>query len=373
MNKKFSTLVASLLLSSAFSVYAGNAKPMLATPTQVETRATSADVEEAVEVGTAILPDYSGAVNLGGHVLAGFTNNARIAYVSKLGSTESTAQYLCVNGTTGAVQRVENGYGTNISEAPNYYWTLQEGRLVTNSGIEFSLSGLDEYVEIVPIQKDGELTEIFAIAKRDNDGNLQYAEDNGGTIGWSTSKAQDYEANIASAALFVSVETAYNTELTGDKVNAVLNDGFNLLISSLRDEDVTIANADVFSGKLVAMHDGTTKATASDADYYLMNEDGKFIVFDRTEDITSDANAIKGKFKLVNFANAGNETTQMSDPIYNQFVIKSADNGSGMVEIRMGAKMYRFYNARVNNTYALSLAQYNNSNVIANDWAATSF
>ena len=68
MNKKFSTLVASLLLSSAFSVYAGNAKPMLATPTQVETRATSADVEEAVEVGTAILPDYSGAVNLGGHV-----------------------------------------------------------------------------------------------------------------------------------------------------------------------------------------------------------------------------------------------------------------------------------------------------------------
>ena len=90
------------------------------------------------------------------------------------------------------------------------------------------------------------------------------------------------------------------------------------------------------------MHDGTTKATASDADYYLMNEDGKFIVFDRTEDITSDANAIKGKFKLVNFANAGNETTQISDPIYNQFVIKSADNGSGMVEIRMGAKMYRF-------------------------------
>ncbi len=373
MNKKFSTLVASLLLSSAFSVYAGNAKPMLATPTQVETRATSADVEKAVEVGTAILPDYSGAVNLDGHVLAGFTNNARIAYVSKLGGTESTAQYLCVNGTTGAVQRVQDGYGTNVSEAPNYYWTLQEGRLVTNSGIEFSLSGLDEYVEIVPIQKEGELTEIFAIAKRDNDGNLQYAEVNGGTIGWSTLKAQDYEANIASAALFVSVETAYNTELTGDKVNAVLNDGFNLLISSLRDEDVTIANADVFSGKLVAMHDGTTKATASDADYYLMNEDGKFIVFDRTEDITSDANAIKGKFKLVNFANAGNETTQMSDPIYNQFVIKSADNGSGMVEIRMGAKMYRFYNARVNNTYALSLALHNNPNVIANDWAATSF
>ena len=42
MNKKFSTLVASLLLTSAFSVYSVDAKPMLATPTQVETRAVSA-------------------------------------------------------------------------------------------------------------------------------------------------------------------------------------------------------------------------------------------------------------------------------------------------------------------------------------------
>ena len=33
MNKKFSTLVASLLLTSAFSVYSVDAKPMLATPT----------------------------------------------------------------------------------------------------------------------------------------------------------------------------------------------------------------------------------------------------------------------------------------------------------------------------------------------------
>ena len=32
MNKKFSTLVASLLLTSAFSVYSVDAKPMLATP-----------------------------------------------------------------------------------------------------------------------------------------------------------------------------------------------------------------------------------------------------------------------------------------------------------------------------------------------------
>ena len=79
MNKKFSTLVASLLLTSAFSVYSVDAKPMLATPTQVETRAAAADVEEAVEVGTATLPKLHKHLN--GIVLPNFTNNARIVFV----------------------------------------------------------------------------------------------------------------------------------------------------------------------------------------------------------------------------------------------------------------------------------------------------
>ena len=83
MNKKFSTLVASLLLTSAFSVYSVDAKPMLATPTQVETRATlPAEVEDAVEAPAGMtLPATVSGVN--NRVLDGFTNNSLLVAVNK--------------------------------------------------------------------------------------------------------------------------------------------------------------------------------------------------------------------------------------------------------------------------------------------------
>ena len=368
MNKKFSTLVASLLLSSAFSVYAGNAKPMLATPTQVETRATSADVEEAEEF-TGVLPNYSGAVNYAGHVLkSGFTNNSRIAYIGEAGATPTAEQYVFVNIAGNQFHISAGGYNPN--NASDYYWTLGEGELVANNGAKFAPQRLDDYVEVVPVKQNGKATEFFAIARRNADGSRSYVK-------WNASSYFEWsEPTINTASLFISVETAFSSinELNGAEVNSLLGDGFNLFVSSARDENATISKADVFSGKLSAMADNKTDlATASDADYYLKNADGKFIVFEQNGDITSDLEAIKGEFKLVDANSAGNPTTATTDKIYNQFVFISADNGSGLVEVRMGAKSYRLYNARVNDTYALTLAYYQNNSIDAADWAVTSF
>ena len=267
MNKKFSTLVASLLLTSAFSVYSVDAKPMLATPTQVETRAAAADVEEAVEVGTAALPTYP--TTLDGKVLPGFTNYAQIVTVATLGSSETTEQYVGVNAS-GDVVRTQNGYN-NLNDAPNYYWQLINGRLVTNSNIEFSLSGLDEYIEIVPIVKDGKATEFFAIAKRDNDGNLQYVEfTSPNVLGWSAYKAQDPETNIGRALLFMSVETEYNTPISAADMNKVLDDGFMLSIASKIDEDAAIVDENVFEGVKIT-------ADETQSPYYQLKKDGKVI------------------------------------------------------------------------------------------------
>ena len=311
MNKKFSTLVASLLLSSAFSVYAGNAKPMLATPTQVETRATSADVEEAVEV-TGTLPVYSSVTALKGHVLSGFTNNARIAYVTKINGTQNAEKFVFANhltgniGTVGYSRKVNNGT-TVASDAPDFYWTLVDGRLVANNTVEFSLTGLDEYVEIVPLKQNGKATEFFAIAKRDANGNLQYVEESSGSFVWSAYKSTSYSQNIASAALFVSVETAYTEAYTGTELNNFLKEGFNLTISSLKDENAEITHSEAFSGVLKAMEDKDNLSTTRNY-YHLMNEDGKFIGFDKDAAITSDGYSLKGKFKLVDFATASSST-----------------------------------------------------------------
>ena len=377
MNKKFSTLVASLLLSSAFSVYAGNAKPMLATPTQVETRATSADVEEAVEV-TGTLPVYSSVTALKGHVLSGFTNNARIAYVTKINGTQNAEKFVFANhltgniGTVGYSSKVNNGT-TVASDAPDFYWTLVDGRLVANNTVEFSLTGLDEYVEIVPLKQNGKATEFFAIAKRDANGNLQYVEESSGSFVWSANKSTSYSQNIASAALFVSVETAYTEAYTGTELNNFLKEGFNLTISSLKDENAEITHSEAFSGVLKAMEDKDNLSTTCNY-YHLMNEDGKFIGFDKDAAITSDGYSLKGKFKLVDFATASSSTND-----FGRFQFKKADNGSGLVQVLVGDDQtpasdfpYRLYVANVNDTYGLSIAKENQTPAVpAENWAAT--
>ena len=391
MNKKFSTLVASLLLSSAFSVYAGNAKPMLATPTQVETRATSADVEEAVEV-TSTLPEID-VNSLKGHVLPGFTNNARIAYIGALDGTSlasgtQTYEYFVYANPADGVSYMLNGVttnydaqvATNMNVAPNYYWTLVDGRLVANNDIEFSLSGLDEYIEVVPIQQNGKATPFFAIAKRDANGNLQYAIDaTNFKFAWSANKATDYTTNIQEAGLFVSVETAYTEAYTGSELNNYLKEGFNLAISSLKDETAEITHSEAFDGVLKAVENVTTSgnpvlSTANNV-YHLMNEDGKYIWFDKDAAITSDGYSLKGQFKLVDFTTASSTSND-----FGRFQFKKADNGSGLVQVLVGDDVatnntsnrfnYRLYIANVNDTYGLSIAEVS-KDIPAENWAAT--
>ena len=360
MNKKFSTLVASLLLTSAFSVYSVDAKPMLATPTQVETRAAAADVEDAVEV-TGTLPALTWQVN--NYVLSGFTNNARISYVGILnGTAQTNTQFVCIESTSGnRLVTLNQSYG--VAYADDYYWTLINGRLVANSGVEFSLSGLDEFVEIVPIAQNGEITKYFAIAKRDNNGNLNYAEWDGSNakLIWSSSASRDYSTNIANAALFVSMETAFTNTISAADANAILKDGFNVSISSAKKEDAVITNAEAFGGKLTAQNEtyGNT--------FNLQNEAGKFIVFDENADITSDGYSENGKFILVDAA----QLASYGD--YGKFNIHIADNGSGFVQITTGQySNYRLYIANVNDTYGLSVAEKVGQSVPAEYWAITS-
>ena len=134
---------------------------MLATPTQVETRAAAADVEEAVEVGTATLPKLHKHLN--GIVLPNFTNNARIVFVGTLNDNAVRSNIYYVYSNAGDTKTLGTA-NYSAASADDFYWTLVNGRLVANSTVEFSLSGLDEYVEIIDIMKREELAVLNTIS-----------------------------------------------------------------------------------------------------------------------------------------------------------------------------------------------------------------
>ena len=309
MNKKFSTLVASLLLSSAFSVYAGNAKPMLATPTQVETRATSADVEAGVDVANLgiTLPNYSAAQfqnpspehgqSLLSKVLPGFTNNSRIFMVGDAGSIlPGNAEYFLnvyapSSPTTGNVTSM-GGYSS--SDVENYYWTLANGQLVNNAGRVLTIDGVSDHLEIIPIMNNGNPTQCFVIGNRDSQGNIRFVKWNSGVLKF-TNAAADY-TELQNATFFVSVETAYLTPYTYSDLDDVLDKGFTLDVTSKVDADLDVVDANVFTGSL---------KTASTGAYYQIKNGNKFIVFDSNANVTSDGFSEKGKFKLVDGVAAG--------------------------------------------------------------------
>ena len=382
MNKKFSTLVASLLLSSAFSVYAGNAKPMLATPTQVETRATSADVEEAVEVGNVTLPDYSnvylndendpvfaGNNKLGNKVLSGFTNNSRIAYVGaiNIGTSDPTdTYYLTVNGAAGTT-KVSTTANYNVTYKDDFYWSLVNGKLINNAGRVLTVADYSDNFEVVPVAKNGEQTKYFVIARRDVDGKIQYVRwDISNSKFVFTGKSGDYSDKISEAALFVSVETAFSEPVAGDDLNDELGDGFELFISSSVKDDAEIVNADVFAGKLsvVEVAGVTDDATKY---YQIKNAAGKLIVFDSNERITSDGYSRMGKFKLISSTPASGQ--------YSYFKVTKADNDSDDIIVTVLSDetpqqlLYRLYIANAAGTYALTISR---ENPVAENWAATS-
>ena len=163
-------------------------------------------------------------------------------------------------------------------------------------------------------------------------------------------------SDINDAAFFVSVETAYSTAVTADKLNAVMGNGFKVSISSLVDEDAVIAGADLFeASKLTAkayIGGEFVDATSAYTDAFWMREDGKFIVFDENGDITTDPQAQKGVFKVVSGDEALSNYTN-----FNSFRVYEADNKSGEVKVvRGGTSSHRFYIANTNGAYALSFS-----------------
>ena len=357
MNKKFSTLVASLLLTSAFSVYSVDAKPMLATPTQVETRATlPAEVEEAVEWTGATLTIPATVQN---NVLDGFTNNARIAQVTG----NQAGSFLAGVGGTSDSFTIGSYPTTNIStNAPYYYWSLVNGHLVNNAGQTFGFTADRDYFEIIPLLTNGETSPYFVLGQRANDGTISYLQRD------ATNSSFILVPALQNASVYVSVETAYSTAATGTQVNDVLGGAFNLYISSLKDENAEITNAEAFGGDLTAMDNASTEATSANS-YFIKNAAGKYIVFDSKDETTSDGYSEKGKFKLVDFADATNYDCY-------KFQIKFADNGSEAVQVTTGSTtlQYRLYIANVNDTYGLSVADmWSGRTIPAANWAVTSF
>ena len=379
MNKKFSTLVASLLLSSAFSVYAGNAKPMLATPTQVETRATSADVEEAVKVAS-VLPEI--ANNITSKVFPGFTNNSRL-FVANYGYGTITRSDLFVyfDPSTTVAQPAWGSYpvasGTTPTDAPLYHWSLQNGELVDNAGHKFTANGVSSNFEVIPVISSVDAdapTYWFVLGTRDRaTGELQY-------VNFATGSPTRFGLTnqITSAAVFCSVEAEYNANIPFAKLNDELGDGegFNVTISSKEDEDAEIVGADVFSGKITAVDTGSPNA-------YQLKVGNKWIVFDTNEDrLTSDPNTLKGRFKLAD--------SPSGTGIISSFCVSTADNGSNDIIIKVNVPSslapseltssypasssftYRLYVSNTAGTYGLGIAYIYSSapemNVI--DWAA---
>ena len=326
MNKKFSTLVASLLLTSAFSVYSVDAKPMLATPTQVETRAAAADVEDAVEWTGSALSSMTIPASIADQVLNGFTNNSALVAIA-LG----TNGYVYGNGTLNNVFNV-GANSTTVTNRPHFYWRYINGHLINNADQTFSYMGDKDYFEIIPLTENNVPTKFFVLGSRDNNGNLKYiCYDN------TLSKWTD-NTNLSNATLFVSVETEYTDLMTATELNDELGGGFNLSVTSKIDESVTVAGAEVFNGKLTAATQGSG--------VQITNEDGLLIVFEKSGIAPSDPVAEQGEFKLIKPGDF-NSATQVRE-----FKIYAADNGSDDVYVEINGA--RLYIAHVRDTYSLS-------------------
>ena len=360
------TLVASLLLTSAFSVYSVDAKPVLATPTQVETRAVSADVEEA-KVAYAAIPDFATIETaLETHILPGFTNNALMYCVNPTNTNLDGLIQFNISSTPNDINAVAySGYTSATPET--FYWTLRNGQLVDNGGHVLAVNGVSTYFEVIPLLQPRTLepTPYFALATRAN-GVLEYVVYNGSVF--KLESAGRNESVPQTAAIFASIEPQYNVAMSPNQLNDVLGNGFNLFISSMVDEDATIIDADKFAGLL------TPADLSSSAARYtrLQNADDKYIVFEKDTRITSDGVAELGEFKLVDTPNASTQKAY--------FHVSQADNGSGDIIVRVadnvsGANPTRLYIANTRGTFALSVANETRTGLApldAKNWAVTS-
>ena len=364
MNKKFSTLVASLLLTSAFSVYSVDAKPMLATPTQVETRAAAADVEEAVEWNGTIPTDAQMTAVYGSTILPQFTNDQRLALATLTAYNNAGNHALVYSANWGATAQTMKYDQDTDADHSEFYWRLVDGQLKNNKGVTFTISGRSEYYEVIPVTKNNESTPYFVLGTRDNNGNLQYVYTSNTTQANNGVYGLGLTSNFNNAALFASQETAYSTPWNAATLNGSKAEGFDLFISSkIAPEGTTIVDENVFEGARL-------KAVGTSSYYQIMKGDN-YIVFDTNEDVTSDGYATVGKFKTVKNVESGQ---------WQYFQVSVADNGSNDIILRAywtangpqnSDPAYRLYIANAAGTYAVSVAN-ENGGAKAEDWALVS-
>ncbi|MCD8269607.1 MAG: hypothetical protein LUD46_14905, partial [Parabacteroides sp.] len=370
MNKKFSTLVASLLFASAFSAYAGIAASMFAAPTAIETRAV-VEKNKALawdESNTNVLPaDAATLTAVGASILPEFTNNARLFVIANTGSaaaiTPAADKFVAI--TAGAV--AAGAYDANAADEA--YWTMQaDGELLNNASHTFSVKGFANF-DVVPVKADNKPGYFFVLRVKKADASFGgYVTYDGTDLDVTAGTAADTE--LVDAALFVSVESAFAaTATTGDVLNNELKGGFELAISSAKD-GVKVTGADAFKGKLTAMEYDATgaapvfkEATSAAATYFLKNKDGKYIYWDADANKDSDK---PGAFKLASEADA---LAANANPAY-KFAVHAADNGSKAVQVLVSTDK-RLYINNTNNEGRLTAFDKAGTVSSASNWAVT--
>ena len=373
MNKKFSTLVASLLFASAFSAYAGTAASMFAVPTAIETKAV-VEKDKALawdESNTNVLPaDAATLTAVGASILPEFTDNARLFVLANTGS--SAAITPAADKFVAIASGVVAAGAYNASAADEAYWTMQaDGELLNNASHTFSVKGNANF-DVVPVKADNKPGYFFVLRVKKSDASFGgYVKYDGSAFDVTT--GSDAEAELVDAALFVSVESAFaTTATTGDVLNKELKGGFELTVSSAK-EGAKVTGADAFAGKLTAMeYDATLNnnaggfkdATFGASVYFLKNKDGKYIYWDADANKDSDK---PGAFKLASEEDA---LAANANAAY-KFAVHAADNGAKAVQVLVNTDK-RLYINNTNNEGRLTAFDKAGTVSSASNWAVTS-
>ncbi|MCD8267357.1 MAG: DUF6383 domain-containing protein [Parabacteroides sp.] len=368
MNKKFSTLVASLLFASAFSAYAGTAASTFAVPTAIETRATA----NVLDIN-ATAPTVATAVQ--DLLLSEFEDNSRLLVFSNTAANTwtqaSASSFLMFDG---AGIHLADYKGGSVTSVPSnaFYFNYTNRQLETKAGLVLNLAGYSKF-DIVPVTFKGKSSNFFVLRAWYDATTPVYINMTGSLSAGTNITVVD---DVTKAALFASAETAFaTTGIGGGVLNQELSDGFELAISSAKD-GVNVTGTDAFAGKLTAMkvNNGAfvEMGTGDLAPYFLKNKDGKYLYWDAETNKDSDK---PGSFKLVSAEDAllaaSSGVAANYDPY--RFTIYAADNGSKAVQVNIDAtNPKRLYVNNTNNEGRLTAFDASGAVVSAANWAVTS-
>ncbi|MCL3852416.1 DUF6383 domain-containing protein [Parabacteroides sp. GYB001] len=368
MNKKFSTLVASLLFASAFSTYAGTAASMPAVPTAIETRATA----NVLDINTTAPTAASAVQDL---LLSEFKDNSRLLVFSNTAKNTwtqaSASSFLMFDG---AGIHLADYMGGSVTSVPSnaFYFNYTNKQLETKAGLVLNLAGYSKF-DIVPVTFNGKSSNFFVLRAWYDATTPVYINMTGSlSAGTNITVVND----VTTAALFASAETAFATiAADGGVLNKELKNGFELTISSAKG-GVTVTGAEAFAGKLTAMkYDAGAMHVMNEGDLYpyvLKNKDGKYIYWDAETNKDSDK---PGSFKLTSEADVikAFESGEVANYDPYRFTIYAADNGSKAVQVNVDATASkRLYINNTNNEGRLTAFDATGTVSSAANWAVTS-